>query len=256
MDTRGTKRTGKVLALAAALGGAALVSTLGCGDPSDAIARIAREEPPALSRAAQARPGAGPEGPARAAAPGLPKGGTPPLAAAADGDAAAEGSGDAGRLEQGSTSPSARGSARGRRRRSGSAGEVIAQEGAGRAAQDAGEERAAAAPELQVTRLVVSRGITGREPLEPATSFVSAEIDRLYAFVELSNKARATSEITVTFTPPDGGAPLPIRLAVGAERRFRTWAATRKARAAGVWAVTVGDAAGNELARTSFTITK
>ncbi|AUX43901.1 hypothetical protein SOCE26_053570 [Sorangium cellulosum] len=241
-----------VLALAAALGGAALVSTLGCGDPREAVARIAREEPPALSRAAQARPGAGPEGPASAAAPGSPKGGTPSIAAAAGGDAAEEGSGDTGRLEEGSTSPSARGAARGRRRRSGSA----AEEGAGRAVQGAGaEERDAAAPGLQVMRLVVSRGISGREPLEPATSFASAEIDRLYAFVELSNKPRAASEITVTFTPPDGRAPLLIRLPVGAERRFRTWAATRKARAAGVWAVTVGDAAGNELARTSFTIT-
>ncbi|WP_437312398.1 DUF2914 domain-containing protein [Sorangium sp. So ce385] len=226
-----------VLALAAAaFGGGAL----GCSDASEAIARIAREEPPALSRAAHGRPGDGQA--SRAAEDAEAR-------SAADG-AAVEGRSDADRLD---TAIAARGPARERRRRSGSALEARA---AGRGPQDSGAgEEAAAAPELQVMRLVVAKGIAGREPVEPATSFASAEIDRLYAFVELSNKDRAASEITVVFTPPDGGAPLRIPLAVGAERRFRTWAATRKARAAGPWSVTVNDAAGKELARASFTIT-
>ncbi|WP_437322351.1 DUF2914 domain-containing protein [Sorangium sp. So ce394] len=216
-----------VLALAAAaFGGGAL----GCSDASEAIARIAREEPPALSRAVHGQAsGAAEDAEARSAADG----------------AAVEGRSDA--------AIAARGPARERRRRSGSALEARA---AGRGPQDSGAgEGAAAAPELQVMRLVVAKGIAGREPIEPATSFASAEIERLYAFVELSNKDRAASEITVVFTPPDGGAPLRIPLAVGAERRFRTWAATRKARAAGLWSVTVNDAAGKELARASFTIT-
>ncbi|WP_437604165.1 DUF2914 domain-containing protein [Sorangium sp. So ce590] len=232
-----------VLALAvAAFGGAAL----GCSDPSEVIARIAREEAPALSRAAQGRPGGGAEGQASAAA-------QDGEARSADGAAVEEGRSDADRL---GAARAARGPARERRRRSGSALEARAAEGAGRPAQDGGaDEGAPAAPELQVTRLVVSKGISGREPVEPATSFASAEIDRIYAFVELSNKDLAASEIRVVFTPPDGSAPLRIPLAVGAQRRFRTWAATRKARAAGLWSVTVSDAAGKELARASFTIT-
>ncbi|WP_437301896.1 DUF2914 domain-containing protein [Sorangium sp. So ce388] len=236
-----------VLALAAAaLGGAP--AWLGCSDPSDAVARIAREEPPALSRAAQGRPGGDAEREASAAAPADQRreGDAPELAGAAA---------DAGRSDadrRGGATASTRGAGRERRRRSGSAAE-----GSGRAGQGGvAEERAVAAPELQVVRLVVSRGIAGREPLESATSFASAEIDRIYAFVELANKDRAASEITVAFTPPDGSAPLRIPLAVGAQRRFRTWAATRKARAAGLWAVVVSDATGKELARASFTITK
>lgn len=237
-----------VLALAAAALGGAALGGLGCSDPREAIARIAREDPPALNRAAQMRPGDGAEGQASAAGPAATKG----EGAAAGGAAAEEGRGDAGGLHEANARRSARGAARDRRRRSGSA-----VDGAGRVAQGGGaEERAAAAPELRVVRLVVSRGIADREPIEPATSFASAEIDRLYAFVELANKDRATSEITVTFTPPDGGAPLRIPLAVGAQQRFRTWAATRKARAAGLWSVTVSDAADKELARASFTITK
>ncbi|WP_437944489.1 DUF2914 domain-containing protein [Sorangium sp. So ce281] len=236
-----------VLALVAAvLGGAGL----GCSDPSEAIARISREDLPALSRAAEGRPGGGAEGQASAAAARSDAAG--PLRAAASGAAAEEGRSDADRLGAADASP-ARGPARERRRRSGSAQEARTAAGA---AQGGVGEGAARAPELQVTRLVVSKGIAGREPIEPATSFASAEIDRLYAFVELSNKGQATSEISVAFTPPDGGPPLRIPLAVGAQRRFRTWAATRKARAAGLWSVTVSDAAGKELARASFTITK
>ncbi|MGK4004257.1 DUF2914 domain-containing protein [Sorangium sp. So ce1036] len=231
----------RILALAtAALGGAAS----GCSDPSEAIARIVREEPPALSRAAQERPGSGPEGDA------------PPSSAPADGVAGAEDSG-AERVAEKGASRAARGAAKERRRRSGSATTARAADGAGRGAQIGAEDGGAVAvPELEVVRLVVSRGIAGREPIEAATSFSRAEADRLYAFVELSNKEQAASEIRVTFTPPDGSAPLRIRLPVGAQRRFRTWAATRKARAAGVWSVAVSDAAGGELARASFTITK
>ncbi|WP_437555036.1 DUF2914 domain-containing protein [Sorangium sp. So ce367] len=234
-----------VLALAAAvLGGAGL----GCSDPSEAIARISREELPALSRAAEGRPGGGSEGQASEARPDA----AAPVRAAAGGAAAGEGRSDADRLDAADASP-ARGPGRERRRRSGSAQEARTAAGA---SQGGVGEGAARAPELQVIRLVVSKGIAGREPIEPATSFASAEIDRLYAFVELSNKDQATSEISVAFTPPDGGPPLRIPLAVGAQRRFRTWAATRKARAAGLWSVTVSDAAGKELARASFTITK
>ncbi|WP_437961528.1 DUF2914 domain-containing protein [Sorangium sp. So ce119] len=230
-----------VLALAAAALGGGALGWLGCSDPRDAVERIAREEPPALSRLAQGRPGGDTEGQASAAAP---RGDAP--------EAAEEGRSDAGRIDKAGASASARGAARERRRRSGSAAD-----GAGRVAQGGGaEERAAAAPELHVVRLVVSKGIADREPLEPATSFASAEIDRIYAFVELANNDRAASEISVTFAPPDGSAPLRIPLAVGAQRRFRTWAATRKARAPGLWSVTVSDAAGKELARASFTITK
>lgn len=234
-----------VLALAAAaLGGAGL----GCSDPSEAIARISREELPALNRLAEGRPGGGAEGQASAAAAGEARSDAAvPVRAAASGAAADEGRSDA------TDALPTRGPARERRRRSGSAQEARPAAGA---AQGGVGEGAARAPELQVMRLVVSKGIAGREPLEPAISFASAEIDRLYAFVELSNKDQATSEISVTFTPPDGSAPLRIPLAVGAQRRFRTWAATRKARSAGLWSVTVSDAVGKELARASFTITK
>jgi hypothetical protein len=223
-------------------------ATLGCNDPRKAIEAIAREEPPALSRLAEKRPGGGAESRGGAAAPGSPSGEAPSASAIAA-EPAGEGALDGGD-EGAKASLKARGtSSRGQRRRSGSG---VDAPGVGRG--DSAEERAA--PELKVLRLVVSRGVAGREPLGPATSFASAEVERVYAFVELANDSRVPSEIGVTFTPPGGGALQEIKLEVGSQKRWRTWAATRKARAPGVWSVAVSDVDGNELARTSFTMTK
>lgn len=240
-----------VMALVAAACGA---TALGCDESRKAIALIAQEDPAPLSLAAEQRPGGGPDGRSGADAAVAPKGGERPHAAIAASSAMAEGEeGGAARPGEEVSSPTAaRGQGRERRRRSSSAVETRADEAARRRARDEG---ATGVPELKVTRLVVSRGIAGREPLAPASSFSSAEVDRIYAFVELANESQIPSQISVTFTPPAGRALQRIPLEVGAQRRFRTWATTRKARAAGVWSVSVSDAAGNELARTSFTIT-
>jgi hypothetical protein len=115
---------------------------------------------------------------------------------------------------------------------------------------------AAAAPDLKVLRLVTARDVSGREPVGAATSFSAADLEKVYAFVELANDARAESGIVVTFTPPAAGPQRIIKLDVGPQKRWRTWAVTRKARAPGTWAVSVADARGTVLARTSFTVTE
>lgn len=238
------------MALVAAACGAA---ALGCSESRKAIALIAREDPAALSLAAEQSPGGGPDGRSGADGATPPSEGTPRrVALAASSGRAGEETDGAARSGAESSSSPARGQARERRRRSSSAAEARADEAARRGTRGEGTTGVA---ELKVTRLVVSRGIAGREPIAPASSFSSAEADRIYAFVELANEAQSASEIFVTFTPPAGRALQPIPLEVGAQRRFRTWAATRKARTAGVWSVAVSDAAGNELARTSFTVT-
>lgn len=238
------------VALVAAACGA---TALGCNESRKAIALLAKDDAAALSLAAEQRPGVGPDGPSGADAAAAPKEGKPSRAAIAASPAMGEGEeGGAARPGEEASSPPARGQGRERRRRSSSAVEARADEAARRRARDQG---ATAVPELKVTRLVVSRGVADREPLAPASSFSSAETDRIYAFVEVSNESQIPSEISVTFTPPSGRALQRIPLEVGTQRRFRTWATTRKVRAAGVWSVSVSDAAGNELARTSFTVT-
>lgn len=114
----------------------------------------------------------------------------------------------------------------------------------------------AAEGKLSVKRLVIAQGVKGREPVDAASSFTTKEADKIYAFVEVENKDRAAAEITVSFEPPTGSASHGnIKLAVGGEPRWRTWAFTRNARTVGAWTAVVKDGRGEVLARTPFEIT-
>jgi hypothetical protein len=111
------------------------------------------------------------------------------------------------------------------------------------------------APSFKVSRLVLSRGVSGREPVATAGSFHAAEVDKLYAFVELANEAREPGEIAVAFIAPNGTVARRVTLEVGAEPRWRTWAFTRRPKPAGTWTAVVTSPSGRVLARTSFEIT-
>jgi hypothetical protein len=195
-------------------------AALGCSDPRRLAEAIAREEPAPLSLPADVRPGAGPDGPARAATPtrGSAKAEEEPEKRAATGpeappegdDALDEGGDGAAEAQPGrrrAASP-----ARGRRRRPAGGSDAPAERGGEANGADAGGaepalgEAGQGVPELKVTRLVVARGVSGREPVGVATSFSAAEVERLYAFVALTNEARVASDVVVTFTPPGGGA--------------------------------------------------
>jgi hypothetical protein len=112
------------------------------------------------------------------------------------------------------------------------------------------------AADLKVKRLVVAQGVEKREPIDSATKFKLAEIDRLYAFVEVENGSREEGEVVVEFEPPGGGAPTGnVRLDVGSSPRWRTWAYTRAARKVGAWTAVVKTTDGEVLARTPFEVT-
>jgi len=228
------------------------VAALGCGDVRKVTQSIAREEPASLSLGADNRPGEGPApqapAPARTDKAQAPDA---PADSAAQDDAAGD---DEDAAEASSQSPR-RAVSRSQSRRRRAASERGGAEPADQGGDEAAEMEDAASG-LKVSRLVIARGVSGREPTGVARSFAASEVDRLHAFVELTNEGRAPSEIVVVFTPPGGGAPQRIKLDVGSERRWRTWATTRKARAAGTWGVAVTDASGAVLGRTSFTLTK
>lgn len=107
---------------------------------------------------------------------------------------------------------------------------------------------------LAVKRLVLASGVKGREPQDAATTF-KADGGRIYAFVEMENLGRDASEIVVAFEPPGGGAPHgDVTLAVGAARRWRTWAYTRTANVTGSWTAVVKNRKGDVLARAPFEV--
>lgn len=111
---------------------------------------------------------------------------------------------------------------------------------------------------LRVRRLVVAEGVERgkREPVGAKASFKAANVDRLYAFVEVENPEKAETEVFVTFEPEDNGASQgQVALQVGASSRWRTWAYTRGVKKAGSWAAVVRSADGTVLARTPFEVT-
>ncbi len=116
------------------------------------------------------------------------------------------------------------------------------------------EEEVDVDAKLFVKRLVVARGVEGREPVGPTSTFQKGDADRVYAFIEVGNEDRSASAVTVSFfadgKPERGG----VELRVGASPRWRTWAFTRQATEAGIWHVVVRGPKGQELARDKFEI--
>jgi hypothetical protein len=115
--------------------------------------------------------------------------------------------------------------------------------------------RRASADSLTVRRLVLARGVRGREPIDVGTSFPSTG-RKVYAFVEVDNRAGAPAEVVVEFQPPNGGPPHgDVTLAVGPAPRWRTWAYTRTAIVPGAWTAIVRTRTGEVLARAPFEVT-
>lgn len=106
---------------------------------------------------------------------------------------------------------------------------------------------------LGVARLTMAEGIKGREPQSPGASFRAAKGASVYAFVDITNKDKRETTITVSIGR-DGAGSQAIPLEIGASKRFRTWAKVRTT-GAGNYTTVVRDAGGRVLARTSFEVT-
>jgi hypothetical protein len=110
--------------------------------------------------------------------------------------------------------------------------------------------------DLYVKRLVIARGVKAREPVDAATVFPKSEVKRIYAFVEVGNRDRTSSEVFVSFRPKGGKERGRIRLRVGASPRWRTWAYTALAKEVGEWEAVVRDAKGEIIGTQTFTVTE
>jgi hypothetical protein len=107
--------------------------------------------------------------------------------------------------------------------------------------------------QMRIKRLVVARGVKGREPVDALTE-VAAGNDQLYAFIEVENRSVDDGSIVITFEK-SGTRTGNIELKVPANQdRWRTWGWTRGVRESGQWAVVVRSVGGRELARTAFQV--
>lgn len=118
------------------------------------------------------------------------------------------------------------------------------------AAEDEGEANVP----LEVKRLVVTDGISGREP--NADPKLQAGSDPIYAFVELRNPTDDAKEIVVTFEHSTGAKVGHVSLEVPAKKpRWRTWARSAHVSKPGDWTAVVTASDGTELARQDFVLT-
>lgn len=106
---------------------------------------------------------------------------------------------------------------------------------------------------LEVKRLVVTRGVEHREPLD--TDQFTAGEGPVFAFVELQNTSNDDKVITVDFQHGSDKPVGHIKLKVPAHSpRWRTWGRTRLVNQGGEWTALVRAADGTEIAHSDFSV--
>lgn len=110
--------------------------------------------------------------------------------------------------------------------------------------------------DVRVRRLVVTRGIEAREPIDEIEVLQADErLDRVWAFVELANAGDASGAVTVTFEREGGPITGIVDLEVPARTgRWRTWAFSRGVTEAGSWTAVVRDEDHRVLAEQPFEV--
>lgn len=108
---------------------------------------------------------------------------------------------------------------------------------------------------VTVTRLVVAKGVSEREPVDAGTEFSITDTERLFAFVELGNPSAEPTQVHVAWIDSATGTlHRSYTLEIGASKRWRTWARAAAPKQPGAWEVVLTDIAGTELARAQFTM--
>ncbi len=106
---------------------------------------------------------------------------------------------------------------------------------------------------LEVKRLVVTRGVAHREPID--TDHITAGAGPVFAFVELKNSSDSNKVITIDFQRAGGKSVGHIKLKVPAHStRWRTWGRTRMVDKGGQWTAIVKAGDGTQLAHTDFDV--
>lgn len=107
---------------------------------------------------------------------------------------------------------------------------------------------------VHVKRLVVTRKIENREPVEGTELTVGSA--PIYAFVELENESAATRGVRILFENEKSKATVGhVKLSVpGGQQHFRTWGNTRMIAEPGRWVAVVSTSDGTELARAPFDV--
>ncbi len=110
---------------------------------------------------------------------------------------------------------------------------------------------------IGLKNLIVARGVEKRQPVEPGTSFSIVEGGRMYAIMDVKNPSRTENKVSVSWIPVNGKWERGVvKVSIGAQMKWRTWAYTRAAKKAGKWIVLVRDSEGKIIGRAPFKMTE
>ena len=110
-------------------------------------------------------------------------------------------------------------------------------------------EIAAVDGSVQVNRMIMTRGVENREPIDRANRFLAAD-GQVVAFASFGNTGPPT-KVTFSWYRDDALASS-TELKVGTAASWRTWSRSGVAR--GAWRVEITDQNGTLLSESSFTV--
>ena len=102
---------------------------------------------------------------------------------------------------------------------------------------------------LAVNRMILTRGIANKEPIDDAVRFAASD-GEIYTFASFRNPGRPT-EITFIWYH-DNRLVDTTRLTIGKAPSWRTWSKSRVL--PGAWRVEITDPSGTLLAKAAFTV--
>ncbi len=109
---------------------------------------------------------------------------------------------------------------------------------------------------LAISELAVARGIESRRPIDPGTTFAVNSFERIYVFLKVSNPSKQAAEVIVSWAPEGSDKERgKVRVSIGAQPRWRTWAYTRTVKKPGRYRVLVRNADEDIIATAPFEIT-
>lgn len=114
------------------------------------------------------------------------------------------------------------------------------------------QEEAAPSATLEVTELVLSKGVEGGTPVDPTERFSRAD-GRVFATIRLNNPTRTATTIRVAFVREGASGSRGVELDVPAQPRYRTLARTGT-RGVGRYRCVVYDANDVELASATYEV--
>jgi hypothetical protein len=108
---------------------------------------------------------------------------------------------------------------------------------------------------VEIKRVVFTKDVVGREPVDTATSFSQAVTPKVWMFIELANGNAEPLLLDVSWENPEGKASRPVQLSVPNAKRWRTQSFTSTDKKPGTYRCVVKAADGTVLVDQKIEIT-